>query len=383
MKILVINGGSSSFKCWFHDVAGETLPIEAPQPLWERHVDWSSGADIRALLEPVLESLWSGPGKVINAPGEIGVVGHRIVHGGQQYREPTLLTPEVRAAIARQVEFAPAHNRFELEAIAAVDQVLGAGVRQIAVFDTGFHATLPPAAYVYPGPYQWLEQGIRRFGFHGINDQYVSRRAAEMLGRELQSLRLIVLHLGNGASLTAVRAGKSVDSTMGFTPLEGLMMGTRSGSVDPGILIYLLRHGGHTAAQVDRVLNQESGLLGLSGISGDMREILAAVAAGSQRAQLAFDVYAHRLTRETGAMAAVLGGVDALVFTGGVGENTPLLREVLSKQLAFLGLRLDAEKNAAPHPDQDIAAADSVVRALVIRAGEEWEIARACYGLAL
>ena len=320
---------------------------EQPKPLWEKHVDWARGADIRATLDPVLESLWSGPDKVIDGPGEIAVVGHRIVHGGKEYREATLLTPEVRAAIARQVEFAPAHNRFELEAIAAVDKVLGAGTRQVAVFDTGFHATLPPAAYVYPGPYEWLDQGIRRFGFHGINHRYASRRAAQIIGREPESLRMIVLHLGNGASLAAVRGGKSIDTTMGFTPLEGLMMGTRSGSVDPGIVLYLLRHGGHTAEQLDRVLNQESGLLGLSGISGDMREILAAMAAGNSRAQLAFDVYAHRLTREAGAMAAVLGGVDALVFTGGVGENTPLLREALSKQLAFLGLRLIRKERGA------------------------------------
>jgi acetate kinase len=381
MKILVINGGSSNFKCWFHDVSGDVLPIQAPQPLWEKHVDWARGSAIRALLEPVLASLWSGPGKVIDGPGEVAVVGHRIVHGGKEFREATPLTPEVRAAIARQVEFAPAHNRFELEAIAAVDQVLGAGVRQVAVFDTGFHATLQPAAYVYPGPYEWLGQGIRRFGFHGINHQYASRRAAQMLGRDAQSLRLIVLHLGNGASLAAVRGGKSLDTTMGFTPLEGLMMGTRSGSVDPGILIYLQRHGDHTAGQLDRILNQESGLLGLSGISGDMREIMAAVAAGNPRAQLAIDVYAHRLTRETGGMLAVLGGVDALVFTGGVGENSPQLRAALSKQLAFLGLQLDTEKNAAPHADQDIAAPDSAVRVLVVRAGEEWEIARACYRL--
>ncbi len=383
MKILVINGGSSSLKCWFHDVAGESLPIAAPQPLWEKHVDWASGEEIRSVLEPALESLWSGPGKVIHAPGEIAVVGHRIVHGGPEFRQAAPLTPEVRAAIARQAEFAPAHNRFELEAIAAVDHLLGASVRQIAVFDTGFHATLPPAAFVYPGPYEWLAQGIRRFGFHGINHQYASRRAAQLLGRDPESLRLIVLHLGNGASLAAVRAGKSVDTTMGFTPLEGLMMGARSGSIDPGIVIYLLRHGGHTAQGLERVLNQESGLLGLSGISADMRQILAAIAAGSERAQLAFDVYAHRLTRETGAMAAVLGGVDALVFTGGVGENSPLVRAVLAAKLAFLGLRLDAEKNAAPDADQDIAAAGSPVRVLVIRAGEEWEIARACYRLAL
>jgi acetate kinase len=203
-----------------------------------------------------------------------------------------------------------------------------------------------------------------------------------MLGRDPQSLKLITCHLGNGASLAAVRAGKSVDTTMGFTPLEGLMMGTRSGSIDPGILVYLIRHRGYSAEQLDRILNQESGLLGLSGVSGDMRQVLEAMRAGNARAQLAFDVYVHRLVREIGAMLAVLGGVDALVFTGGIGENCPPVRERACAQMGFLGLKLDPVKNASAAEDQDISAPDSAVRALVIRAQEEWEIARECHRLA-
>jgi acetate kinase len=394
MRVLVLNGGSSSFKCALSDLPeGGPLPDEPPQPQWTARADWShhtgiaeikitksDGATVQqqiqvqspaAVLEPVLKSL----------PSAVDVVGHRIVHGGPLYRESTPLTAEVRAAIAREVEFAPAHNKFELEAIEAVDRIIGTNVLQIAAFDTGFHATLEPAAYVYAGPYAWIEQGIRRYGFHGISHQYATHRAAAMLGRDELSLKLIVCHLGNGASLAAVRGGKSVDTTMGFTPLEGLMMGTRCGSIDPAILIYLIRHRGSSAEQLDRILNQESGLLGVSGVSGDMREVIEAMQSGNARAQLAFDIYAHRLVREIGGMAAVLGGVDALVFTGGIGENCSPLRELVSKQFAFLGVKLDAAKNAEPRLDQDVAAPDSAVRVLVIRAQEEWEIARECHRL--
>jgi acetate kinase len=369
MRILVINGGSSSFKCRLDDLPEGPLPIAPPKPVWEKRVDWDQSTSVADVLEPVLKSL----------PGAVDVVGHRIVHGGPVYRETTALTPEVRAAIAKEIEFAPAHNRFELEAVQAVDRFLGSGVLQIAAFDTGFHATLTPDAYVYPGPYAWLEQGIRRYGFHGINHQYASGRAAEILQAASASLKLIVCHLGNGASLAAVRSGKSVDTTMGFTPLEGLMMGTRCGSIDPGILVYLIRHRGSTAEELDEIMNRKSGLLGVSGISGDMRKIESAIDAGNRRAQLAFDVYVHRLLRELGAMAAVLGGADAIIFTGGVGENSARLRERVCSNLGFLGLKLDATKNARTGADQDIAAPDSRVRVLVIRAQEEWEIARECH----
>jgi acetate kinase len=221
----------------------------------------------------------------------------------------------------------------------------------VAVFDTAFHATHAPAAYVYPGPYEWLDLGIRRYGFHGLSHQYSSRRAAELLGSD--SLRLIVCHLGNGASLCAIRDGKSVDTTMGFSPLEGLMMGTRSGSIDPAILIYLIRHRGYSADRLDQILNRESGLKGISGISGDMRDILQSE---DPRAKLAFEIYAHRVCREIGGMAGVLGGADAIVFTGGIGENCPPLREIVAKRFEFLNAKI-----------------------LVVHAEEEWEMVRECY----
>ena len=322
-------------KCRLDEISSDP-PGAAPPPAWEQQFDLGAGS-----VESALRSV----------PGPVDAVGHRIVHGGS-LRETTRVTAKVRETIAREAEMAPAHNKFELAAIDAAEQVFRAP--QVAVFDAAFHSTLEPAAYVYPGPYDWLNQGIRRYGFHGISHRYASRRASEILGGA--DLRVITCHLGNGASLCAVRDGKSIDTTMGFTPLEGLMMGTRSGSIDPAILIYLIRHHGYTAEQLDQILNRESGLLGVSGISSDMREILAAIGQGNERAKLAFDIYAHRLCRGIGAMAAVLGGADAIVFTGGVGENCAPLRETVAGRLAFLN-----------------------ARTLVIHAEEDWEIARECY----
>ncbi len=344
MKILVLNAGSSSLKCWYDDVGAGALDGPAPRPLWQEEIDWAVPGDIDAVLRAV--------------PDGVDVVGHRVVDGGR-FRETTLLTPEVRAAIKEATSIAPAHNGQVLAAVAAVERVLGSAMRQVAVFDTAFHASLPPAAYVYPGPYAWLDEGIRRYGFHGISHGYAAGRAAALLQKDPASLRLVTCHLGSGASLAAVRGGVSVDTTMGFTPLEGLMMGSRSGSIDPGILIYLIRRHGSTADQLEDLLYRQSGLLGVSGISADMREILAAIDRGNQRARLAFDIYIHRLVREIGSMIAVLGGADALVFTGGVGENCIPLREAVMARFAFL-------------PD---------LRALAIHAEEEWEIARQCFAL--
>jgi acetate kinase len=403
MKILVLNGGSSSFKCWFQDVPDGSLPSEGLAPRWTARADWSrnsGAADIKitrsggasvsrtvtanepsGFLEPLLEALWKGEASAIEAPSDIDVVGHRIVHGGPKYRQSVLITPEVRAGIAEQAEFAPAHTPLQLAAIDTVDRVIGKSVPQVAVFDTGFHATLAPPAYVYPGPHAWLDEGIRRYGFHGISVQYSTRRSAELLNVPENSSRLIVCHLGNGASVTAVANGKSVDTSMGFTPLEGIMMGTRSGSVDPSILVYLIRRHGYTADQIDETLNRKSGLRGVSGISGDMREILDAIEKGNDQARLAYQIYVHRLAREVGAMLAVLGGMDALVFTGGIGENCVPLRRDVCEQLRFLGLKLEDAKNTRPDLDQNIATADSLVRVLVIRADEDWEIARECVRL--
>lgn len=379
MKILAINVGSSSIKCWLGeaDRGGGVTEQKRVQ------ADIASVEDVAKALPKALEPLW----QLAGGPHHLDAVAHRIVHAGPKYRQTAWLTPDVREAIAANAEFAPSHNRLELAAIAAMDGLLPDPSRQVAVFDTAFHATLAPEAYTYPGPSDWEALGIRRYGFHGINHAHVSRRAAEMLQRPPEdlhpdALRLITCHLGNGCSLAAIRGGKSIDTTMGFTPADGLMMGSRCGSLDPGIPVFLLRHAGYTADQLDEVFNRESGLKGISGVSGDMREVLASMAAGNPRAKLAFDIYAHRLFRETGAMLAVLGGIDALVFTGGVGEHCAPLRERLCAQFGFLGLRLDPDKNGQARADVEISRAESLVRVLVIAADEELEMARECARLA-
>jgi acetate kinase len=400
MKILVLNSGSSSQKLCMYDL-GETLPDDSPGYLWDAKIEWdgvlaastvkhrdgsvhkarvkvSSRADA---VQRLLEDLWSGGDRVLCSRTEIDAVGHRIVHGGPQFEQPMLITPEVKSGIASAATFAPLHNRAELEGIGLIEKLLGS-VSQIAVFDTGFHRKMPLEAVVYPLPYEWFTGGIRRYGFHGINHQYCAARAAQILHRDIDSLRLVTCHLGNGCSLAAIRDGHSIDTTMGFTPLEGLMMGTRSGSVDPGILTFLMRQGRLKGQEIDDVLNQKSGLLGISGLSADMRQILAALKQGNPRAKLAFDIYVHRLRAGIGAMAAVLGGIDALVFTAGVGENSPEVREATCEHLEFLGLKFDQSSNAQADGDQDIASSDSRVRVLVIRAQEDWAIARECWKLA-
>ena len=379
MKILVLNAGSSSHKVSLYQL-GESLPDDPPPPLWEAKIDWHDHIGIDA-VEQLLTALWSGKSPVLRSPDDIDMVGHRIVHGGRQYEEPVRITPAVKAGIAGVSAFAPLHNRGELEVIDVIEKVFG-DIPQVAVFDTGFHRSIPPAAAVYPVPYEWFTEGIRRYGFHGINHQYCAGRAARLLKRDLKTLRLITCHLGNGCSLAAIRGGHSIDTTMGFTPLEGLMMGTRSGSIDPGILTYLLRRGRLQPEEIDDLLNRKSGLLGISGLSSDMRDVLAAIKQGHSRARLAFDIYVHRLQAGIGAMAAVLGGIDALVFTAGVGENSPEVREAACKPLSFLGLKLDEAANAQTSPDADIATAGSQVRVLLIRAQEDWAIAQECWKFA-
>lgn len=400
MKILVLNSGSSSQKSCLYDIR-KTLPEHPPAPAWEGKIEWegseadvqvrnSQGAQLKDRVQvasrshaigQLLDTLWNGKLRVVSAACEIDVVGHRIVHGGKDLDKATAITPEVKSAIARMSAFAPLHNRAELEGIEIIEKSLGK-VPQVAVFDTGFHSQLPEPAAVYPGPYEWLAQGIRRYGFHGINHQYCAERTAQLLGKDLRSLKLVTCHLGNGCSLAAIREGRSIDTTMGFTPLEGLMMGTRSGSVDPGILTYLMRQGGLAGQQLDELLNTKSGLLGISGISGDMRQIVAAMNDGQSRAKLAFDIFVHRLKSGIGAMIAVLGGTDALVFTAGIGENSPEVRAAACSNLGFLGLKLDPARNAQSSTDQDISLPDSAVRVLIVRAQEDWAIARDCWRLA-
>jgi acetate kinase len=403
VKILVLNSGSSSQKACLFDL-GASLPIDPPKPLWEGKLEWrgdraaleartASGVVARENVERgnrpaatshLLNELASGKTRVLESLSEIDVVGHRIVNGGRSYTRPTVITAEVKSAIEKMAVFAPLHNRLELDGITLIEALFGkrrGSVPQLAVFDTGFHSGLPDAAAIYPGPYEWAEQGIRKFGFHGINHQYCAGRAAQILGRNLADAKLISCHLGNGCSLAAIRGGQSIDTTMGFTPLDGLMMGTRSGSVDPGILTYLMREKKLDGKALDEILNSKSGLLGISGISADMREIIAAMQGGNQRAQLAFDIFVHRLCAGVGAMLAALSGVHAIIFTAGIGENSPEVRAATCGNLSFLGLELDSAKNSAKPADIDIATPDSAVRILVIHAQEDWAIALECWKL--
>lgn len=401
MKILVLNAGSSSQKSCLYEITGE-IPLEAPLPLWEAKLDWTHRQGVaqmevkthkgERLLEEIpvdsrqhimahmLDTLWQGSTQVIGQLSEIDVVGHRVVHGGKEYHESVRITDEVKKAIACLATLAPEHNPVNLEGIVAIEQHLGT-VPQVAVFDTAFHARMPDAAAIYPGPYEWVEQGIRRYGFHGISHQYCAGRAAEILGRDLASVQLINCHLGNGCSLAAIQNGRSIDTTMGFTPLDGLMMGSRSGAVDPSIIIYLLRQSSdYTADKLDHILNRASGLRGISGVSNDMREVKRAIA-NNPRAELAWDMFIHRLRFYIGAMMASLGGLDALVFTAGIGENDPDVRAAACEAFAFLGLKIDSEKNKHKPVDVDIATPDSAVRVLVIQTQEDWAIALECWQL--
>lgn len=401
MKILVLNAGSSSQKSCLYEF-GEELPEGYIEPLWEAKIDWTqkSGAAIfqvktsqgaslteelsvdkgQKAIAHLLNTLWRGSTSVITQLNDIDIVGHRVVHGGNQYTKATFVTPEVKAVINQLAPLAPTHNPANLEGIEAIEQILPQ-IPQVAVFDTAFHAQLPLAAAVYPGPYEWFEQGIRRYGFHGISHQYCTKRAAQLLSKPLKSLRIISCHLGNGCSLAAVKNGVCIDTTMGYTPLEGLMMGTRSGSIDPSILIHLMQQG-KDAQTLDDILNKQSGLKGLSGISSDMRQIQQAITQGNSRAQLAFDVYIHRLRSYIGAMLASLGGIDAIIFTGGVGENSAPVRFAALEAFKFLGVKINSDQNDCSPADTDIATADSAVRVLIVHTQEDWAIAQECWQFA-
>jgi acetate kinase len=398
MKILVLNSGSSTQKSALFDL--EPKPSSKPMPpLWEGKLEWDGdketltvknadgkkfnaeavvqAKDRGSSLEKMLQKLWQPPTQTIRDGSEIDVVGHRIVHGGPHLYQPTIVTPEVRQAIADVSAIAPLHNKAGLQGIEIAEKLFP-GKPQVAVFDTGFHRTMPPCAVVYPGPYEWFERGIRRYGFHGINHEYCAHRAAGILRREISSLKIITCHLGNGCSLAAIDAGKSVDTTMGFTPLEGVMMGTRGGSIDPGILLHLMRANRASVDQLDDMLNRHSGLLGISGVSSDMRDVLEAAGKNNYRAKLAFDIFVHRLQTGIAAMAGSLGGVDAIVFTAGVGENSAEVRRATCARLNFLGVHIDEGKNSSAKPDVEISTSKSAVRVLVIRAQEDWSIAREC-----
>jgi acetate kinase len=408
MKILVLNAGSSSQKSCLYELTDELTDslAQPPQPIWEAKIDWAhregvveievktnqgktlreehstpDRADVvpsefrKSLMIHMLDTLLNGETQVISDRLEIDAVGHRVVHGGQDYRNSTLITPDVIAAIDRLAVFAPSHNPANLEGIHAIEQFLG-DIPQVAVFDTAFHSQLPDSSAIYPIPYEWFEKGIRKYGFHGISHHYCAQRAAQILQQNLADLRLITCHLGNGCSLAAIQHGHSIDTTMGFTPLDGLMMGSRSGSVDPGILIHLMREEKYTVDALDHLLNKCSGLKGVSSVSSDMRQIHAAIEKNDPQATLALEVYIHRLQSGIGSMIATLQGVDALVFTGGVGENSADVRKQTCAAFHFLGLDLDLEKNANHPIDQDLATPESTVRVLVVQTQEDWAIAQ-------
>ena len=401
MKISVLNAGSSSQKTCLYNIEENILPKHPPEPLWTGNIDWTVAKDHGILtvkannfkqkitinngdkaeaIPKMLATLIAGETKVIEQLSDINIVGHRVVHGGTKYTEATKINPEVKAKIAELIPLAPNHNPAHIQGIEAIEKVLG-NVPQVAMFDTAFHQTIPLENAAYPIPFEWVDKGIRRYGFHGISHQYCANRAGEILNQPLSSLKLINCHLGNGCSLTAIKDGKSLDTTMGFTPLEGLMMGTRSGSIDPAILLYLIREYSLTPEDLNTLLNKESGLKGVSGISADLRAILQGIKENNSRAQLAFDMYIHRLRSQIGSMLAVLGGLDALIFTAGVGENAALVREKACEAFEFLGLKLDKTKNESSPVDQNIATVDSSVNILVIHTEEDWAIAQQCWHL--
>ena len=373
MKILVINTGSSSIKYQLFDLAADVVLASG---VLERIGEEAGVRDHRAGMEQIVRSL-TDPGQgVIRAAAEIAAVGHRVVHGGEAFRRPVLIDEQVLAAIRQNVPLAPLHNPANLVGI-EVARSLFPGVPQVAVFDTAFHQTLPPRAFRYGLPRELYERHrIRRYGFHGSSHQYVAKEAARRLGRPLAELNLITIHLGNGASITAIAKGQSVDTSMGMTPLEGLLMGTRSGDLDPSILFHLAEFFSMSVGEIHNLLNQQSGLKGICG-ENDMREILKRRAAGDKLAALAVEIYTYRIKKYIGAYYAVLGEVDALVFTAGVGENAPEIREQACAGLQRLGIALDPEKNAgASGSPREIQSAQSTVKVLVIPTNEELEIAR-------
>ncbi|WP_159784134.1 acetate/propionate family kinase [Sodalinema gerasimenkoae] len=402
MKVLVLNAGSSSQKSCVYELPEAAFPETPAEPIWEAMVDWGISPDYGQLtvtangikqethlsrdtpnhgLEEMLATLVQGETQVLGALSEIAMVGHRVVHGGDRYCQATLIDEAVKQTIEDLIPLAPNHNPAHLEEILAVEAVLG-DIPQVAVFDTAFHTSIPPAAATYPIPYDWFKKGIRRYGFHGISHRYCAQQAATLVGKPLESLRMITAHLGNGCSLTAVRGGESVNTTMGFTPLEGLMMGTRSGSIDPAIPLYLMTQMGVEASEVDRLLNKQSGLKGIFGPSGDLREILQAREAGDERARLAFEMYVLRLQGAIAALIPQLGGLDLLAFTAGVGENSAAVRSAACAGFTFLGLQLDEGKNQGSPKNSLISTPNSEVQVAVIRAQEDWAIARECWQLA-
>ncbi|MDR1638823.1 MAG: acetate kinase [Clostridiales bacterium] len=389
MKILVVNCGSSSLKYQLIDMADEKVLAKG---LCERigidgklkhsslgKPDYDSNApmhDHTDAIGLVLDALLDKEHGVIESIDEVNAVGHRVVHGGELFSSSVRITDEVKKAIEACNDLAPLHNPPNLIGISACEKLMP-NTPQVAVFDTAFHQTMPPKAYLYALPYELYEKyKIRKYGFHGTSHRFVSERAAAVLGKPYESLKIITCHIGNGASVCAVKNGKSVDTSMGFTPLEGLAMGTRSGSLDPAIISFLVAKEGLSVAEVDSILNKKSGVFGLSGVSSDFRDIEKAKSEGNERAAIALDLFQYRVAKTVGEYAAAMNGVDAVVFTAGLGENSPPARAGICSYLGYLGIEVDSEKNNCRGKEVDFATDSSKVRALVIPTNEELVIAR-------
>jgi acetate kinase len=387
MKVLVLNSGSSSIKYQFIDTEQkfalakgivERIGMSGAVLSHTRH----DGNNVRIVaeildhamaIEYVLAVMLSKNHGVIDDKSDIDAVGHRVVHGGESFSGSVLMTDEVMKVLQENIELAPLHNPPNIKGIQAVTRLMPE-TKQCAIFDTAFHIKMPPRAYLYGIPYElYKRHKIRRYGFHGTSHRYVSEIAAAIIGKPVTDLKIVTAHLGNGCSMAAVDKGISVDTSMGFTPLEGLLMGTRAGDIDPSVILYIMGKEGLSLSEAGVLLNKHSGLIGISGESSDMREIESAVAEGNKRAKFAFDVFTYRIKKYVGAYAAAMGGIDALVFTGGIGENSALVRSAVCSGLEFLGIEIDEEKNSAKQ--NDLSKEGSKVHVLRIPTNEELVIA--------
>jgi acetate kinase len=390
MKILVVNAGSSSLKYQLIDMEGQVVMakglcdrIGIPGSLIKhnaldgrsvtREIVMKDHNDaISALIKVLTHEEWG----VLKSLDELNAVGHRVVHGGEKFFKSVVINDEVLETLEDCVELAPLHNPPNIMGIKAC-QANMPDVPQVAVFDTAFHQTMPRKAFLYPIPYEYYgKYRVRKYGFHGTSHKYVAERAAELIGKPLEQLKIITCHLGNGSSITAIEGGKSVDTSMGFTPLDGLPMGTRCGSIDPAIVTYIMNKEGLTTDRMDTILNKKSGVLAVSGVSSDFRDLDEAVDNGNERAFLALSIFAYKIKQFIGAYACAMGGLDALVFTAGIGENNAAMRTSVCKRLDFLGIEIDESKNSIRGEEIDISTPDAKVRTLVIPTNEELAIAK-------
>ena len=391
MKVLVLNCGSSSIKYKLYDMSDESVLgqggieklglkdsfLKFKLPNGEKKTIEKFMPEHIVGVELILETLTNAEYGCIKSLEEIDAVGHRLVHGGEKFNTSVVITPEVIDKMQECTDLAPLHNPANLKGVAAITKILP-NVPQVGVFDTAFHQTMPDYAYMYALPYEYYEKyGVRRYGFHGTSHRYVAKRACEFFGLDCNNSRIITCHLGGGGSVTAVKNGKSIDTSMGLTPVEGLVMGTRSGDVDLGAITYIMDKEKMDVAAANNMINKKSGVLGVSGVSSDMRDILAAMAEGNKRADLAMNMFNYRLLKYIGSYMAVLGGVDAIIFTGGIGEKQNETRDYICRKLEYLGVKFDAELNDKVRGDEvEISTKDSKIRVAVIATDEELTIAR-------